>query len=85
MGFMNLPPGKYRFLPKAISTTHLICTFPGTVTSALNVLGFNDLLLLSMVFPNMTGLYFLHQKVKKALRDYMKSLKNGGVGKAALI
>jgi len=55
----------------------LLFIFLGAVTSAPNVLDFSDLLLLSMAFPNIIGLYFLHGKVKEALRDYMKNLNSG--------
>ena len=53
----------------------------GSVTSATNVLDFSDLLLLSMAFPNFIGLYFLHGKIKVALREYLARLKDGSLDK----
>lgn len=50
----------------------LIATFLGSVTSATNVMEFSDLMILSMAFPNMIGLYFLSGKVKRALVEYQK-------------
>ncbi len=54
----------------------LVFVFLGSVTSASNILDFSDLMILSMAFPNLIGLYFLHGKVKAALADYMNKLKN---------
>jgi len=55
----------------------LLFVLLGSVTSASNVLDFSDLMILLMAIPNLIGLYFLHGKVRSALRDYMKKLKNG--------
>jgi alanine or glycine:cation symporter, AGCS family len=55
----------------------LIVTFLGSIVTSTNVLDFSDLLLLSMAFPNILGAYFLMDKVKKALDDYMTKLRNG--------
>lgn len=55
----------------------LLFVLLGSVTSAPNVLDFSDLMILLMAIPNLIGLYFLHGKVKTALRSYMKKLKNG--------
>ena len=55
----------------------LLFVLLGSVTSAPNVLDFSDLMILLMAIPNLIGLYFLHGKVKVALRSYMKKLKSG--------
>lgn len=49
----------------------------GSITSATNILGFSDLLILAMAFPNFIGLYMLHGKVKEALTSYLAKLKSG--------
>lgn len=49
----------------------------GSVTSASNILGFSDLLILAMAFPNFIGLYMLHGKVREALTSYLTKLKSG--------
>lgn len=49
----------------------------GSMTSASNILGFSDLLILAMAFPNFIGLYILHGKVRDALTSYLSKLKSG--------
>lgn len=49
----------------------------GSMTSATNILGFSDLLLLGMAFPNFIALYLLHGKVRTALTDYLARLRSG--------
>ena len=49
----------------------------GSMTSASNILGFSDLLILAMAFPNFIGLYVLHGKVREALSTYLSKLKSG--------
>jgi alanine or glycine:cation symporter, AGCS family len=48
----------------------LMATFFGSVTSAINVMEFSDLMILAMAFPNLIGLYVLGSKVKQAIVDY---------------
>ncbi len=55
----------------------LLFVFLGAVTSASNVLDFSDLMILSMAFPNILGLYLLHGKVMAAKDSYMAKLKKG--------
>lgn len=49
----------------------------GAISSASNILTFSDLMILSMAFPNILGLYLLQGNVREALDDYMKKLRNG--------
>jgi len=49
----------------------------GSMTSAANILDFSDLMLLSMAFPNLIGLYVLSGRVRQALDEYMARLKSG--------
>lgn len=51
--------------------------FLGSVTSASNILDFSDLMILSMAFPNILGMYILQGKVRAALDDYMSKFKSG--------
>ena len=48
-----------------------------SLVSAGNILDFSDLMILSMAFPNLIGLYFLQGKVRAALDVYMQKLRNG--------
>lgn len=49
----------------------------GSMTSASNILTFSELMLLSMAFPNLIGLYLLSGRVREALDEYMARLKSG--------
>jgi len=51
--------------------------FLGSILNATNVLGFGDLMILGMAFPNIFGIYFLTGKVKASLDDYWGKLKRG--------
>jgi len=51
--------------------------FLGAVTSPGNVLDFSDLMILSMAIPNILGMYLLHGRVKRALREYMMKHRRG--------
>jgi len=48
----------------------LVVIFCGAITSATNILEFGDLMILSMAFPNVLGLYFLSGRVRASLDDY---------------
>jgi AGCS family alanine or glycine:cation symporter len=51
--------------------------FLGSILSATNVLGFGDLMILGLAFPNLFGIYFLTGKVRASLDDYMRKLHGG--------
>lgn len=57
---------------------YLFCFFVwlGCVSSLQNVLDFSDLMILSMAFPNVIGVVMLSGKIKVALDDYLRMLKN---------
>ncbi|MEZ4460458.1 MAG: alanine/glycine:cation symporter family protein [bacterium] len=65
---------------QAMPYRYLFCFFVwlGCVSSLQNVLDFSDLMILSMAFPNIIGAVMLSGKVKRALDDYMKTLKTEG-------
>ncbi|MDB4835447.1 alanine:cation symporter family protein, partial [Cyclobacteriaceae bacterium] len=48
----------------------------GASTSMKYVVSFSDMMLLSMAFPNIIGLYFLSKEVKIDLKDYFARLKS---------
>ena len=52
----------------------------GPVLTLDNVIGFSDLMILGMAFPNIFGLYILSNKVGKALTEYLRKLKAGEFG-----
>ena len=55
----------------AYKMVFLVFVVLGSITSALNVLNFGDIMILSMAFPNIFGLYFLGSIVRKELREYL--------------
>jgi len=55
----------------------LVFVFLGSVVSAKNVLGFGDLMILGMAFPNILGVVLLSGRVKRDLNEYWKKLKAG--------
>jgi AGCS family alanine or glycine:cation symporter len=55
----------------------LTFTFLGSILSATNVLGFGDLMILGMAFPNIIGLVLLSGKVRGQLDAYWTKLKAG--------
>ena len=57
----------------------LVFTVLGSVVSAENILGFSDIMILGMSFPNILGLYILSGKVRGNLDEYMEKLKSGKI------
>jgi len=55
----------------------LFCVVFGSVVSLGNVVDFSDMMVLGMGFPNILGAVLLSGKVKRALDDYLKRLRNG--------
>jgi len=49
----------------------------GAVLELGSVIGFSDLMILGMAFPNILGMYFLSGKVKGAFDEYWKRYKSG--------
>jgi len=54
-----------------------------SIASATNLVDFTDLLVLSMAFPNLIGLYVLSGKVKTALGEYRMKLASGELDREA--
>lgn len=65
---------RYSMLYKAIFIGFVVIA---SVVSAANLVDFTDLLVLSMAFPNLIGLYVLSGKVKSALNEYEAKLASG--------
>ena len=55
----------------------LIFVFLGPMVSISNVLGFTDLLILSMAYPNILGMIILSPKLASLTKDYVRRLKSG--------
>ena len=51
--------------------------FIGAVTALDNVLGFSDMMILGMAFPNILGGIILSPQIKATLEDYWDRLKSG--------
>jgi len=66
---------------KAVRMTYrvifLVFIVLGAITSLENVIGFSDLMILSMAFPNVIGGIILAPKVKSLLKDYWTRYRNG--------
>ena len=67
--------GKGASLPYKL--VFLVFIFFGSVFKLGNVLGFSDLMILGMAFPNILGLLLLSGKVRRSLDDYMDRLDAG--------
>ena len=64
---------RWLFGPRATTPFRVIyvaCSFLGALVTAGHVKTFSDLMLLSMAFPNVLGLYFLAPQVRRALDAY---------------
>jgi len=73
---------EYLFGHKGIKTyrvVFLFFVFISPMISLDNVIGFTDLLILSMAYPNILGMIILSGKVAKKAKDYQKRLKNGEI------
>ena len=55
----------------------LVFVFVSPMVSLSNVVGFTDLLILSMAYPNILGMIILSPKVATMLRDYADRLRSG--------
>ncbi len=71
---------RYSLLYKAVFICFVVVA---SVASASNLVDFTDLLVLSMAFPNLIGLYVLSGKVKLALADYESRLSSGELDREA--
>jgi AGCS family alanine or glycine:cation symporter len=65
---------KFAMLYRVIFLVFIILA---SLVSAGNILGFSDLLILAMAFPNFIALYLLQGKVSDALKEYLARLKSG--------
>ena len=55
----------------------LVFVFLGSIVSATNVLGFGDLMILGMAFPNIIGILLLSGKVRRDLNEYWSRYRSG--------
>ncbi|MHC4994152.1 MAG: alanine/glycine:cation symporter family protein [Planctomycetota bacterium] len=73
---------EYLFGRKGIMPYRVVYVFViilGPVLSLDNVIGFADMMLLSMAFPNILGMILLSSKLKGLSDDYIKRLKSGEI------
>ena len=54
-----------------------VFTFLGSVVSATNILNLGDLMIFSMAFPNLLGVFLLAPKVRKEFTIYLAKLRAG--------
>jgi len=57
----------------------LTCVVVGAASSLGSVVDFTDMMILSLAFPNLIGLYILSSEVKKDLVSYLKKIKSGEI------
>jgi AGCS family alanine or glycine:cation symporter len=62
---------------KSYRVVFLFFVFISPMISLDNVIGFTDLLILSMAYPNILGMLMLSGKVAAKAKDYRQRLKNG--------
>ncbi len=66
---------------KMYKVTYVLIIILGPVLSVGNVVDFADLMLLSMAFPNILGMIYLHKKVLGKINDYMARFRSGSMVK----
>ena len=57
----------------------LACVVLGSIITAKSVLGFGDLAIMLMSFPNIIGLYLLQGHVARELKSYEADIKSGKI------
>jgi len=57
----------------------LSCVVVGAASSLGAVVDFTDMMILSLAFPNILGLYIMSGEVRKDLKSYLKRLKSGEI------
>ena len=57
----------------------LTCVVVGAASSLGSVVDFTDMMILSLAFPNILGLYIMSGEVRNDLKSYMKRLKSGEI------
>lgn len=70
LGVKSILPFKVIFIVWLIVSPHL---------NIDNILGFADIMFLSMVFPNVIGMIILSGEIKRLADDYTRRLKNGEI------
>ena len=72
--FKSRDVAKYTFF-----TVFLLFIIVGSASNLGSVLDFSDMMILSLAFPNITGLLILAPEVKRDLMDYLAKLKSGEI------
>ncbi len=71
--------GKTNWARNAFIFVLLVCVIIGASLQLMTVINFLDMMMLTMAFPNILGLFFMASDVKKDLRAYMLKLKDGSI------
>lgn len=69
--------GSSRNVSMIYRVVFLVFVVLGSILELGNVIGFSDLMILGMAFPNILGLLLLSNRVSRALDDYWGRLKRG--------
>jgi AGCS family alanine or glycine:cation symporter len=67
--------GKSKITKNIYFVVFLIFIIVGSSSTLTAVINFSDMMILSMSFPNIIGLYILAPEVYKNLKDYMRDVK----------
>jgi AGCS family alanine or glycine:cation symporter len=59
----------------------LLFTIVGAASSLGSVIDFSDMMILSMGFPNLIGLFIMGPEVAKDLKSYLRRVKSGNIKK----
>jgi len=70
-GFYERIFGHRKYMKLTYQLFFLACIVIGSSSDLGAVLDFSDMMILSMAFPNMIGLYILAPEVKRDLKNFM--------------
>lgn len=73
--------GKSKFTEYSYKLIFLLFIIVGSSVSLGAVIDFSDMMILSMAFPNILGLYLMSGEVRADLKDYMARVKSGAIKK----
>ncbi len=68
--------GKSKITKNIFFLIFLVFVIIGASSSLTSVIDFSDMMILSMSFPNIIGLYILAPEVFRDLKSYLKEIKN---------
>ena len=80
-GFFEKKLGNRKIGTRIFQVIFLGFAVIGASSTLDSVIGFSDMMILSMAFPNILGLLILSNEVKKDLKSYMSRVKSGEIKK----